>query len=88
MPTTVTTTAPIPAGTFAEYEQFDALGLAELVRRRDVSPRELVQTAIERIETRNPRLNAVIHRLYEDAMAAAAAVEGHFVDIREWKYKN
>jgi len=79
----VTTTAPTSAGTFAEYEQFDALGLAELVRRRDVSPRELVQTAIERIETRNPRLNAVIHRLYEDAMAAAAAppAKGPFAGV-------
>jgi amidase len=69
----VTTTAPSPAGTFAEYEQFDALGLAELVKRGDVSPRELVQTAIERIEAVNPQLNAVIHRLYDDALAAAGA---------------
>jgi len=67
----VTTSAATPTGTFAEYEQFDALGLAELVRRREVSPRELVQAAIERIDARNPRLNAVIHRLYEDAFAAA-----------------
>ena len=69
----MTTTAPSPARTFAEYEQYDALGLAELVRRGDVSPRELVATAIERIEAVNPRLNAVIHRLYDDAMKAVDA---------------
>jgi amidase len=67
----VTTTAPSPAATFAEYEQFDAMGLAELVRRGDVSPRELVATAIAHIEAVNPKLNAVIHRLYDDAMKTA-----------------
>lgn len=67
----MTNAAPTTTGTFAEYEQFDALGLAELVRRREISPRELVQAAIERIEARNPGLNAVIHRLYDDARATA-----------------
>jgi len=70
-PRLVTTTAPSPAETFAEYEQYDAMGLAELVRRGDVTPRELVLTAIERIEALNPRLNAVIHRLYDDALNTA-----------------
>ena len=40
----------------------DGLGLAELVRRGEVSPRELVLAAIERIDARNPQLNAVIHK--------------------------
>ena len=67
----MTTTASTSAATFAEYDQFDALGLAELVRDGEVSPRELVVTAIERIDVLNPQINAVIHRLYEDALAAA-----------------
>ena len=67
----MTTTASASAATFAEYDQFDALGLAELVRDGEVSPRELVVTAIERIDVLNPQINAVIHRLYEDALAAA-----------------
>src|SRR5215207_9664773 len=70
-PRLVTTTAPSPAETFAEYEQYDAMGLAELVRRGDVTPRELVLAAIERIEALNPRVNAVIHRLYDDALNTA-----------------
>ena len=67
----MTTTAPTSPATFAEYDDYDALGLAELVRRRDVSARELVVTAIERIDTLNPQVNAVIHRLYDDALRTA-----------------
>ena len=44
---------------FADYERYDALGLAELVRRRQVSPHELLEAAIERVEARNPAINAV-----------------------------
>jgi amidase len=67
----VTTTAPSSTGTFAEYDNYDGLGLAELVRRKEISPRELVATAIERIEALNPRLNAVIHRFFDDALGIA-----------------
>lgn len=35
---------------FAEYDRYDALGLAELVAKGAVSPLELVDSAIERIE--------------------------------------
>jgi len=57
--------------TFAEYERFDALGLAELVRRREVSPTELVEAAIERIEAHNPQLNAVVYTMFDQARQAA-----------------
>jgi amidase len=67
----VASTAPSSASTFAEYDQFDGLGLADLVRRREVSAHELAVTAIERIEALNPRINAVIHKLYDDALKAA-----------------
>ena len=58
---------------FAEYGQHDGLGLAALVRQKKVHPRELVEAAISRIEQHNPRLNAVIHQLYDEARAAAAS---------------
>ena len=48
----------------AEYARFDGMGLAELVRRRAVSPAELLEEAILRIERVNPALNAVVERLY------------------------
>jgi amidase len=56
---------------FAEYEAHDALELAALVRKREVSALELVEAAIERIERYNPRFNAVISKLYDRARAAA-----------------
>src|SRR3954451_888907 len=46
---------------------------AELVRRGDASPLELVDAAIERIEASNGELNAVIHKLYDQGREAAAA---------------
>jgi len=58
---------------FAEYTRYDALGLAALVARREVSALDLVEAAIERIEALNPRLNAVIHPMYDQARAAAVA---------------
>ena len=58
---------------FAEYERYDAIGLAELVARREVKPGELVEAAIERIELRNGPLNAVVHTLYDEARAQADA---------------
>ena len=51
----------------------DATAQAALVRRGAVSPRELVDAAIARVERLNPRLNAVIHPALERARAAAAA---------------
>lgn len=57
--------------TFPEYPRYDGLGLAELVRKKKVSPAEVVEAAIERIETHNPALNAVVNKLYESAREAA-----------------
>jgi hypothetical protein len=48
-----------------------AWGLAELVAKRAVTPLELVEAAIERIERHNPTLNAVVYKGYDDARAWA-----------------
>lgn len=58
---------------FSEYARYDALGLAELVRKREVTPAELVECAIARIEKVNPRLNAVVEKAYDSARAEARA---------------
>src|SRR5919197_3741819 len=58
----------------SDLASLDALGQAELVRRRELSPRELIDAAIARIEKVNPRLNAVITPLYEKARAQAASL--------------
>ena len=44
----------------AEYATYDALGLAELVARKDVTAKELALTAARAIETANPTINAVV----------------------------
>src|SRR5438270_3266129 len=58
---------------FAEYGRYDALGLAELVRDRKISAGELLETAIAKVEAENPRVNAIVHKLYDRARAAIAA---------------
>lgn len=50
----------------------DATAQAELVRRGDASPAELVDAAVARIEALNPQLNAVIHDRFETARAEAS----------------
>ena len=58
--------------TFAEYERYDATGLADLVRRRQISAGELLEAAIERVEARNGAVNAVTMPLYDYGRAAIA----------------
>ena len=58
---------------FPEYDRYDGLGLAELVRKGEVKPTELVEEAIMRIEKLNPKLNAVIHKMYDQAREKAKA---------------
>jgi amidase len=53
-----------------DYEDHDGLGLAALVRKGAVSPRELLDAALQRIERHDPRLNAVVTPLYDAARAA------------------
>jgi amidase len=51
--------------------RLDATAQADLVRRGEASPVELVDAAIERIEASNGELNAVIHKLYDEGREAA-----------------
>ncbi len=71
----MTLTAPrrrcyVPAVTDTTW--MDATAQAELVRRGEVSPAELVDAAIERIERVNPQLNAVIRDRFDQARKDAA----------------
>jgi amidase len=56
---------------FPEFSTYDGMGLAKLLRSGQISARELVQAAIERIEAHNLRLNAVVHTMFEAALKAA-----------------
>jgi amidase len=56
-----------------DYAECDATTLAERVRAGDVSPLELVEEAIRAIKQVNGSVNAVVHPMFEQARAAAAA---------------
>lgn len=60
-------------GGFSNYQDFDALGLADLVRRGQVSAQELLQEAQSRLLALNPTLNAVICPM--DALAESLAAK-------------
>ena len=57
----------------AEYGKYDGLGLAELVRRKEVSPADLVDSAIDAIERLNPRVNCVVQQLHDRALSQIQA---------------
>ena len=48
---------------FPDYTRYDGLGLAALVRAKQVSPAELVDAALARADHVNPAINAIIHRM-------------------------
>ncbi|MBW4082487.1 amidase [Paenibacillus sp. S150] len=56
---------------FSAYSTYDALGLAALVRAREVSPRELAEAAFARLDEVNPVLNAVVRTRREAALREA-----------------
>lgn len=49
----------------------DATALADLVRKKEIKPIELVEDAIEKIERLNPQLNAVVTKMYDEARESA-----------------
>jgi len=61
----------------------DATEQARMVRDGEVSPSELVDEAIERLERLNPQLNAVIHPLLDEAreLAAGEIPDGPFKGV-------
>jgi len=65
---------------FADYAQYDAVGLSGLVADGDVHPLELVEAAAERIAAVNPAVNAVIRERIDAARleAASRGLEGPF----------
>lgn len=66
-----------------ELALLDATAQADLVRRKEVSPVEMVDAAISRIERLNPKLNAVITPLFDFARAeaATASIDGPFAGV-------
>lgn len=66
-----------------EYAAYDALGLAELVRSGQITPRELQAIALKAIEALNPDLNAIIETYPDGAPGASgsAQLDGPFAGV-------
>src|SRR5215467_841471 len=67
------TQAAAPA---ADLSSYDAMGLAELIRTKQITPREVIEDTVRKIEAINPKLNAVIHKTYESAREQALQPKG------------
>lgn len=68
---------------FPEFDRFDGLGLGELVRKGEVSPLELLEESVRRIEATNPTIRAVVLTLFDRAEEQARnhAREGLFAGV-------
>lgn len=64
----------------SEYASYDALGLASLVKRKEVTAQELTALAFEAISKVNPRINAVVET-YEDRRGAHNLGKGSFEGV-------
>jgi amidase/6-aminohexanoate-cyclic-dimer hydrolase len=53
-----------------EYLSYDALGLAELISQKEITPRELLECAEKRYRSHNPVLNAVVTPMWDQANEA------------------
>jgi amidase len=66
-----------------ELTGYDALALGELIENGEVKPTELLEITIQRIERVNPKLNAVIHKMYDQARKIAERWSRGNVEVKE-----
>ena len=84
---------PRPVGDDDPLARLDGMAQAELVRRGEVTPADLVQAAMRRSAALDPSLNAVVTKSFDRALARAAEpLEGPFAgvpyllkDLTEWQ---
>lgn len=78
---------------FKEYANYDALGLAELIAAKTVSPQEVLEAALHRIEKLNPVVNAVSVSMSDIAREQVKKgfrkvfSEEFLFCLRTWKYR-
>jgi amidase len=67
----------------SEYARHDATALAELVRRRDVTPRELAEAALDASERLDPTLGALVERYHDllDQLDRSPPATGPFAGV-------
>lgn len=57
-----------------EFLAYDALGLAELIRKKQVTPTELAEVVIRRIEALNPIINCIATQTFERARKKSTVI--------------
>lgn len=65
----------------SEYLRYDAVALADLIRRKEVSAREVCEAAIERAATVNDKLNAICYPQFSDALGQTYPSDGTFSGV-------
>src|SRR6516225_2273430 len=56
----------------AEFEEFDAIALGEIVRKGYLPASDVLDEVIARIEAVNPKLNAIVYKMYDQARETIA----------------
>ena len=64
----------INSGQFDEFINYDALGLALLIKKKEITPTELIHVVIRRIEALEGSINALTTRTFERALENAKHV--------------
>lgn len=59
-----------------DLADYDALGIAELIRNKKISPLEVIEDVIRRIERVNPKINAVLMKNFDIEKARERAKTG------------
>ncbi|MFT6437350.1 MAG: Asp-tRNA(Asn)/Glu-tRNA(Gln) amidotransferase A subunit family amidase [Candidatus Azotimanducaceae bacterium] len=57
------------------YSKLDAIGLAELIANKQVTAKEVIESAIHQAEAQNPVLNAIVTPMYSEALDGAKALD-------------
>ncbi len=68
---------------FSEYSNYDAVGLAELIAKRDITAGEALEAALARMRRVQPELNAVVYEMEDEARRTidAGAPDGPFAGV-------
>ena len=67
-----------------DYVQYDGLGLAKLIKEKQISPTELIEDAFEQINELNPKVNAVVRTRIEKAIMEvdkSGSIHGPFAGV-------
>ena len=64
----------LTSNSFDDFIDYDALGLAELIKKKEINPTELIEVVINRIEALEGKINALTTRTFERALENAKHV--------------